>query len=78
MPQTITLPIAFNDANEEVPARFIMNGRVGYEANDWSAVLFARNLTDKDYFTQRNTIGGNQVVRSAEPLTVGLELSASF
>jgi len=69
---------ADNDRNEEVPARFIMNGRVGYEASDWSAVLFARNLTDKDYFTQRNTIGGNQLVRSAEPLTVGLELSASF
>ena len=69
---------ANNAADEEVPARFILNGRVGYDAEDWSAVLFARNLTDKDYFTQRNEILNVQRVRSGEPFTVGLELTANF
>ncbi|MCV6589185.1 MAG: TonB-dependent receptor [Marinobacterium sp.] len=70
--------VAANEADKEVPARFIINGRVGYETPDWSAVLFARNLTDKDYYTQRNDIANVQRIRSGEPLTLGVEVSASF
>lgn len=69
---------ADNAADTKIPARWVVNTRAGFEREDWSVVLYARNLLDENYFTQRNVSNSYDLVRSGEPLTVGLELNASF
>lgn len=69
---------ADNDTDAEIPSRWVVNTRAGFEREDWSVVLYARNLLDENYFTQRNVSSSYDLVRSGEPLTVGLELNASF
>lgn len=68
-----------NDEAQQVPGRALLNARVGYETADWTVSLFARNLLDKDYITQSYVEGSNiRIVRTGEPLTAGLELTANF
>lgn len=65
---------ATNQPENKVKSRFILDSRVGYNAKNWSASLYARNLTDKDYVTQA---AGKQV-RTGEPRVVGLEFNTEF
>lgn len=55
-------------------SRFLLNARVGYEADHWSAFIYARNILDKDYLTlafPTNSIAG-------DPLTVGGFVTVNF
>lgn len=70
-----------NDPRTAVSSTIILNAKMGYEAEVWSAYLFARNLLDKSYLTQRNApggFGGAGQVRTGEPRVVGLELTVRF
>ncbi|RMH59074.1 MAG: TonB-dependent receptor [Bacteroidetes bacterium] len=46
---------AYSDAGNtfELPARLLVNARIGYRSGRWSAFVFARNLLDEDYLENR-------------------------
>jgi iron complex outermembrane receptor protein len=56
----------------------LANARIAYKPNDafWSVALWARNLTDKEYY-RAGTATGNAVY-AAEPLTYGVDFGFNF
>lgn len=62
-----------NDPATTLEDRFVANAKVGYEADQWSVYLFARNLFDADYATQVQQVGRNLVTQLPEQLAVGAE-----
>lgn len=73
----------FSDLGEfaltRIPARTILDARVGIESkNGWRVGLFVRNLTDKYYWTSVNS-GGDTLTRYAGlPRTFGANASFNF
>ncbi|MEL6868939.1 MAG: TonB-dependent receptor [Pseudomonadota bacterium] len=70
-----------NDPRTRVGSSVVANLKAGYIATQWSAHVFARNLLDRDYVTQRNAPGGLSnlpQIRTAEPRVVGVEFNWSF
>lgn len=74
-----------NDPITTIEAHWVVNSKFGYEADNWSVYVFARNLFDKDYATQINQVIRNlgtgqpfQTLRSAEPRVAGVELNYNF
>ncbi|MHA7820031.1 MAG: TonB-dependent receptor [Erythrobacter sp.] len=70
-----------NDRRTRVEPSVVANLKVGYDTPGWSLYVFARNLLDEDYFTQRNApggFGGSGQARTGEPRTVGAELTVRF
>lgn len=68
-------------AEEATDSYTIVNARVSLGADDgkWRAMLWARNLTDEDYFPSAYTGGNGPYVRSyGMPLTYGVTLSYYF
>lgn len=59
-----------NTEANRVDGRFLVNARVGYQAENWGVFLYARNLLDNDYVLQTDGITGSRL-RTGEPLTVG-------
>ena len=55
--------------------RFLVNTRAGYEAENWSAVLYATNLFDIDYVS--DVINPNFAV-PGEPLQFGIRVGVRF
>ncbi len=58
---------ANNDPGELSDSFFLVNARVGYQADDWSVFAYARNLFDKQYLSRRrvdnaDTAGDSRVV----------------
>lgn len=64
-----------NDDSLKVPGYAVANLRVGYETEQWSAVLFCNNLFDRDYLLGRDRQGSVYV---GDPRIVGMTLSARF
>ncbi|MEO0622176.1 MAG: TonB-dependent receptor [Pseudomonadota bacterium] len=56
--------------------RFLVNAQVGYEAENWSVTLYARNLLDNYYVTQFTE--DRRLARTGEPLTVGAFATLRF
>lgn len=67
---------AGNDPTRKNDDRFVVNASIGYEEDNWNAILFARNLFDEDYLTSIDQGIGN--ARAGEPLTVGLIVNVTF
>ncbi len=70
-----------NDPRTIVDASIVANMKAGYTSDDWSVFLFARNLFDEEYLTQRNAPGGflpTPQGRTAEPRVVGIEFNLAF
>jgi len=65
-----------NTSDQKADGRFLVNARVGYAQEQFSLFLYGRNLTDVDYITQ--VTPGRTVVRTGEPLTVGVLFNANF
>jgi len=55
---------------------WLVNARLGYEAEGWSVYLYARNALDEDYRTQITNDG--TLYRTGEPRVVGVQLNAWF
>lgn len=58
-------------------ARFLVNARLGYARETWSAFVFVRNLFDNDYVLGASTPDGARV-RTGEPRTVGAYFTMQF
>jgi iron complex outermembrane receptor protein len=72
---------ASNSRYAQVPAFGILNARIGLRADDarWDLSVWARNLTDKDYFlTLSPTNTGVISALVGEPRTVGVTLRTKF
>ena len=67
---------ATNLPNEESDSFFVVNGRVGYESENWSAFVFARNLFDNRYLIRRRA-GMNQD-GLGELRIIGIMLTGQF
>ena len=70
-----------NDPLTRVDSSVVANMKAGYSADNWSVFLFARNLFDEDYATQRNAPGGFAAegqLRTGEPRVFGAEFNISF
>ena len=66
---------AANQPAEESDSHFIVNGRLGYEADSWAAFVYARNLLDRDYIERRRNDAFDTL---GEPRVIGVSLSARF
>ena len=66
------------DNNDDLKSdgRFLLNARIGYATETFSAFLYGRNLLDVDYVTQ--IVPDRSQVRAGDPLTVGVLLNANF
>lgn len=60
----------------EVGARTLVNARVGYAADNWSASVFVNNLFDKQYIQYENPAFQSAVLGAAR--TAGVVLEAGF
>ncbi len=74
-----------NDPENVIDSYALANVKLGYEQDNWSVYLFARNLFDEDYTTQiQPALFGNdgsiafQAARSGEPRVAGIEFNASW
>ncbi len=70
-----------NDPLTLVDSSIVANMKAGYSADNWSVFLFARNLFDEDYATQRNAPGGFAAagqLRTGEPRVFGAEFNMAF
>jgi outer membrane receptor protein involved in Fe transport len=68
--------VAAPQSDWRVGARTLVNGRIGYAAENWSASLFVNNLFDTQYAQYRNPGFQSAVLGAAR--TVGLVLEAGF
>ncbi|PID33877.1 MAG: TonB-dependent receptor [Thiotrichales bacterium] len=76
-----------NRHNARANAYNLVNANLSYKKSDWTATLWGRNLTDKDYDTRGfGSFGNNpgngyateKYTQKGEPRTVGLTLSLDF
>ena len=58
-------------------SRFLVNARIGYEAENFEVFTFARNLFDRDYAVRRSASGNGQL-EPGEPFTIGLVGAVRF
>jgi len=65
--------------------RYLLDARVGWEAERWSAYLFGRNLLDEEYtiYSARSVRypgypAGSRNVSYGEPLALGVEMEARY
>ena len=77
----------YSDSNESTSEPYvIMNARVGYETQTWSAYLWGRNLFDEEYGVRGFYFGNEpdsdwadkQYLRFGDPRQLGLTLSVKF
>ena len=69
-----------NTKNLQIPGYTLVNLRVGYETDHWSAIVFCNNLFDRQYILGRD-LNSNANAGSAyvgDPRLVGMTLSARF
>ncbi|MEM6934528.1 MAG: TonB-dependent receptor, partial [Pseudomonadota bacterium] len=59
-----------NNPENRVDGYFLVNASIGYEEENWSVELYARNLLDNEYLVSRDVDDGFGL--PGEPLTVGL------
>ena len=56
-----------------------MNARLTYtDGNGLTAVVYARNLLDKDYITRIRDVGSRRFVSVGEPFTIGAFVQKEF
>lgn len=75
-----------DDHNQKNSAYQLVNGKVGYQAQGWSAYLWGRNLTDEDYGVRGFYFGNRpdldwaseQYVRYGDPRQMGVTVSVDF
>jgi outer membrane receptor protein involved in Fe transport len=77
-----------DEANTEsikIKSRTLTNAKFGYEADNWAAYIYGRNLFDKDYTTNNNRVlpaarsaTNPFLVRTGEPRFVGVQFNANF
>lgn len=65
-----------NQANYAIDARTLVNAKVGYEAANWSASVYAKNIFDEKY-VQQNLAAYNQAM-FGDPRVVGLILETNW
>ncbi len=69
---------ATNLPGDKSDSYFVVNGRVGYEADSWSAFVFARNLFDRTYLPRkRSDPGGDPFDNIGEPRIIGVMITAT-
>ncbi|MEM1384342.1 MAG: TonB-dependent receptor [Pseudomonadota bacterium] len=63
-----------NTPSREIEGRFLVNARVGYDAENWSVTAFAANLFDNDYITsiQDPAFGTQGLISAGAPRTFGV------
>jgi outer membrane receptor protein involved in Fe transport len=64
--------VGTDQAISRVGARTVVNGRIGYDADRWSAFVFARNLLDEKY--RQYDFSDNNLAILGDPRTVGIGL----
>jgi outer membrane receptor protein involved in Fe transport len=70
--------------DQRAPASQLVNLRLGYEADRWSATLYARNLFDEHYavrgffFADEPGEGAKRYIQNGDPRQVGLRISFDF
>jgi outer membrane receptor protein involved in Fe transport len=66
----------------ESDARVLMNAKVGYRAQNWSAEVWVTNLTDKEYIVNQYLpqpgIGVQDYVQAGAPRMIGANLTVNF
>ncbi len=74
-----------NDPATTVDDYWVVNLKLGYVADNWSAYLFGRNVFDEDYATQVTAVSFNDITgdpeqsaRTAEPRVLGVEVNYSW
>jgi len=71
-----------NVDNMKVPGRTLVNAKFGYEANNWSASIYSRNLTNEQYVTQYLVdsagTGAGENVKVGTPMFVGLQVDVEL
>ena len=75
-----------NDRDHQSDSYELVNASVTYQAENWKASLWGRNLADEDYFVRgfyfgndpRDFYTARQWTQLGEPRQVGLTLSADF
>ena len=65
-----------NTPSNKSDSRFLVDARLGYEWDDWSVFLYARNLFDESYVERDRFDPSNDIV--GEPRVIGLQLNAAF
>ncbi|MDN3638666.1 TonB-dependent receptor [Simiduia curdlanivorans] len=77
----------YSDSNDSKSNPFtLLNAKFGYEAQDWSAYLWGRNLTDKQYGVRGFYFGNEpdidwadkQYIRFGDPRQIGVTFNLSF
>ncbi|MEM9045346.1 MAG: TonB-dependent receptor [Pseudomonadota bacterium] len=63
-----------NTPSREIEGRFLVNARIGYDAEHWSVTAYAANLFDNDYLTNitDSTLGSQGLVTVGAPRTFGV------
>lgn len=69
---------AVNLEDEKSDSRFIINGRVGYEGEDWAIFVYGRNIFDERYLLRRFSSRGREVGYLGEPAIVDFTISGNF
>jgi iron complex outermembrane recepter protein len=70
---------AVNNPSALTPGVVLLNARVGLQSEDgWGLFLWARNLTDKAYFSRRQVNNTDPVTQLGEPRTYGVEARIRF
>jgi iron complex outermembrane recepter protein len=70
---------AVNNPRALTPGVVLLNARVGLQSEDgWGLFLWARNLTDKAYFSRRQVNNTDPVTQLGEPRTYGVEARIRF
>lgn len=69
----------FDDGNTVKQDSYgLLNVRIGYEKENFGAYLFARNLLDREYYTNTYLFQGLPAASPGIPRMVGVELRAAF
>lgn len=69
---------SLNSNDHRLSAYTLVNVKVGYEAENWSASIYANNLLDDEYETQRRNNPTYGDVNYADPRVVGVELNVNW
>ncbi|MEM8596795.1 MAG: hypothetical protein AAGF76_10040, partial [Pseudomonadota bacterium] len=65
---------------QKLDGRFLVNARLGYEAENWSVTAYVSNLFDNDYVTavQDAALGREGIINAGPPRTFGVIAQIRF
>ena len=73
---------AFTDVENfeatKTDSRFLVNARLGYQADDWNVFLYVDNLADKEYVLNSYAIQGSGYLEVNAPREVGMVFEMAF